>query len=431
MTRQMKILLVSTAERSGGGAIAARRLLTALNQSGISASMIVRDKQSDLPEVISLDRKRLGLWKFAWERIVIWSSNLFSRRNLFKVSIANTGFDITGLPAFRQADIIHLHWVNQGMLSLDDMERILHSGKPVVWTMHDMWQCTAICHYSYTCDRFKTECKYCHFLRFPGEHDLANRVFNKKKKLFQDHIIHLATVSRWLEKQVKESSLLGHCPTCVIPNTLPLSEFQIMDRDECRRRLGLPAGKKIILFGAARIDDPIKGFDMVLKAIGQLIQQHSSYSGRLHLVTFGTYKQEKPRFPVEHTDIGWVKDNVTLSALYSAANIAVSASLYETFGQTLIEAQSCGCIPVSFGNSGQSDIIRHRQNGFIADYLSTISLADGMHWGLTEGEKISKEELRAEVVKRYSAEVVAAQYRSLYEQLNHIEKTKPVHNLQP
>lgn len=413
----MRVLLVSTAERTGGGAIAARRLLMALTRGGIKATMVVRDKQSDLPEVISLGHKRLGRWKFAWERLVIWCNNLFSRRNLFKVSIANTGFDITRLPAFRRADIIHLHWVNQGMLSLDDIGRILRSGKPVVWTMHDMWQCTAICHYAYTCDRFRTECHHCPFLRFPWQHDLASRVFRKKKRLFRDHIIHIATVSRWLERQVQDSTLLGHCPTCVIPNTLPLDEFQIMDRDECRRRLGLPSDKKIILFGAARVDDPIKGFTTVLESIGELLRRHASYAGQLHLVTFGTYKQEKPAFPIEHTDIGWVGDNVTLSTLYSAADIAVSASLYETFGQTLIEAQACGCIPVSFGNSGQSDIIRHRRNGYIADYLSATSLAEGMHWGLTEGRNIDKTELRAEVVRRYSAEVVAAQYQALYDQL--------------
>lgn len=413
----MKVLLVSTTERSGGGAIAARRLLTALTRNGIDATMLVRDRQTDLPEVVSLDRKWAGKWKFAWERFVIWANNLFSRHNLFKVSIANTGFDITRLPAFREADIIHLHWVNQGMLSLGDIGRILRSGKPVVWTMHDMWQCTAICHYSYTCRRFTQECRQCHFLRFPGEHDLANRVFRRKMRIFQDHIIHIATVSRWLERQVQDSALLGHCPTRVIPNTLPIDEFRILDKADCRKSLGLPEGKKILLFGAARVDDPIKGFPMMLEAISQLLQRHPIYAGQLHLVTFGVYKQEKPCFPVEHTDIGWVHDNAMLSTLYSAADVAVSASLYETFGQTLIEAQACGCIPVSFGNSGQSDIIRHMVNGYAADYLSTVSLAEGMHWALTKGRDIRREQLRDEVMHKYSAEVVAAQYMELYRQI--------------
>ena len=60
-----------------------------------------------------------------WERIVIWSANRFRRYHLFDVDIANTGTDITSLPEFRQADVIHLHWINQGMLSLNDIRKIL------------------------------------------------------------------------------------------------------------------------------------------------------------------------------------------------------------------------------------------------------------------------------------------------------------------
>ena len=80
------------------------------------------------------------------------------RCKLFAVDIANTGTDVTSLPEFSQADVIHLHWVNQGMLSLKDIEIILQSGKPVVWTMHDMWPVTGICHHAQDCTRYQTQC---------------------------------------------------------------------------------------------------------------------------------------------------------------------------------------------------------------------------------------------------------------------------------
>lgn len=413
----MNILFVSTAERSGGGAIAARRLLTALNGIGINAKMLVRDKQTDLHHVIEIKKGALDIWRFAWERIVIWANNLFSKRNLFKVSIANTGYDITKFKEFQEADIIHLHWVNQGMISLRNIQQILESGKPVVWTMHDMWECTAICHHAYTCDRYKTECKNCPFLRFPCEHDLANRVFQKKKKLLANRTVHFITVSRWLERLAKESTLLKHCPIDTIPNTLSLSDFQMMDKAECRKQLGLPLNKKIIIFGAARVDDPIKGFPMILDALSYLQAHNHAVAKDLHLVTFGIFKQAKPHIPIDHTDIGWVKDNATLSILYSASDALISASLYETFGQTLIEAQACGCLPISFGNSGQTDIIRHKENGYLAEYLSPASLAEGIAWALTEGLAINKDVIRAEVVGKYSAEVVASRYLDLYTHL--------------
>ena len=49
---------------------------------------------------------------------------------------------------FKEADVIHLHWVNQGLLSLNDIKKMTQSGKPMVWTMHDMWACTGICHHA-------------------------------------------------------------------------------------------------------------------------------------------------------------------------------------------------------------------------------------------------------------------------------------------
>ena len=134
----MRVLIINTSERIGGAAIAASRLMESLKNNGIKAKMLVRDKQTDQISVVRLKSNWLQVWKFMWERIVIWSANRFRRYHLFDVDIANTGTDITSLPEFRQADVIHLHWINQGMLSLQDIRKILTSGKPVVWTMQEL-----------------------------------------------------------------------------------------------------------------------------------------------------------------------------------------------------------------------------------------------------------------------------------------------------
>ena len=128
----MRVLIINTSERMGGAAVAASRLMESLKNNGIKAKMLVRDKQTDQISVVGLQRNWWQVWRFVWERIVIWKANRFKKNNLFAVDIANTGTDITGLPEFQQADVIHLHWVNQGMLSLNDIRKILKSGKPVV-----------------------------------------------------------------------------------------------------------------------------------------------------------------------------------------------------------------------------------------------------------------------------------------------------------
>ena len=416
----MRVLIINTSEQMGGAAIAANRLMRSLHSAGVDSQMLVLHKTSHSNQVISIGKPWQKKFTFVWERLIIWINNFFSRKNLFTVSIANSGFDVTRLPEFQQADIIHLHWINQGMLSLRNIKAILSSGKPVVWTMHDMWECTAICHHAYTCELFKSECRNCRFLRFPGKHDLANRTFKKKQRLFRNAALNVVTVSTWLARQVKQSTLLGDKNISVIPNTLSLSDFQRMDRTECRKELSLP-DKHIILFAAARIDDPLKGFDMFIQAINHLIAEQQFAPEELHLVLLGKIKYPEallPQIPVSFSDYGWIADTGIISKLYSAADITVSASHYETFGQTLIEAQACGCIPVSFGNSGQTDFIRHKVNGYLADYLSIESLADGIHWGITQGkDEISQEKMRENVLSKYSGEIVAGQYIHLYQEM--------------
>ena len=128
----MRVLIINTSERIGGAAIAANRLMEALKNNGIKAKMLVRDKQTNQVTVVALRKSWLHIWKFVWERFIIWKANRFNKHNLFAVDIANTGTDITTLPEFRQADVVHLHWINQGMLSLKNIQRIINSQKPIV-----------------------------------------------------------------------------------------------------------------------------------------------------------------------------------------------------------------------------------------------------------------------------------------------------------
>lgn len=415
----MKVLLVNTSERTGGAAVACHRLLDALNKQGIEATMLVRDKQTDNPHVIALPKPFYMKLCFLYERFVIWATNLFSRKNLFTVSIANAGMDITRTKAFKEADIIHLHWINQGMLSLKGIRKILASGKPVVWTMHDMWPLTAICHHAQGCNRYQTACQACPYLRFPSKNDLSHRIFMQKKNVYAQGNLHMVAVSRWLTTLAKQSNLLKGKEVTTIHNALSLNDFQPIAKADARKRLQLP-DKHLIAFGAARIDDPIKGFDYLLEAIQALIRRGDFEQEKLHLLLFGGIKDAKrlAEVPVSYTYFGHIEEKEQLSALYSAADVTVSASLYETFGQTLAEAQACGCLPVSFGNSGQTDIITHKVDGYLAKAYDTGDLANGIAWALREGkENLSPTDLRQRVVQRFAGEVIANQYIQLYQQL--------------
>ncbi len=416
----MKVLMLNTSDGAGGAAIATNRLSQSLQNAGVEVTTLVLNRLGNEASVVAVIPQRFRRFPFLVERFVIWCNNRFSRKNLFKVSIANAGFDITKTRAFQEADIIHLHWINQGFLSLKGIDKIFRSGKPVVWTMHDMWECTAICHHAHGCVAFQTTCCCCPFLRFPSKRDLSYRVFQKKSKIFQTSTTTFVSVSRWLAQQAERSALLRGKSIAVIPNTLSLNDFRLLDREQSRQQLSLPTDKHIILFGAARVDDSIKGFPLLLQAIKYLTDNGMYRQEELHLLFFGQVKNESevfPMIPIDYTHVGWVDGTEQFSRLYSAADVTVSSSQYEAFGQTLIEAQACGCLPVSFGNSGQADIIRHQETGYLVEERSAKALAEGICWSINEGLTIPRESLRKEVITQYSGEVVAAQYMELYHKL--------------
>ncbi len=194
----MKILILSTSEFG----IAPNRTYKALRKSHIDAKMLVRDKVSDDINVHSINTswiiKKVNFLRFVWERVVILINNHFNRSDLFKVSIANTGTNIQSHLLVKDADIIHLHWINQGFLSLKDIQALVKTGKPIVWTMHDQWSYTGICHYTSGCDRFTDTCSYCPKLKNPGKRDLSYKMFKRKMRLYQSNAFTFVGCSRWI-----------------------------------------------------------------------------------------------------------------------------------------------------------------------------------------------------------------------------------------
>ena len=413
----MRVLLLNTTAQRGGAAIAASRLMKALQSNGVQTAMMVSRGQEAGPDVIRPVGKIRCQSAFLKERWEIFKSYGYSRKNLFAVDTASTGVDITGHPTFKEADIVHLHWINQGFVSLRVLEKILQSDKPVVWTLHDMWPFTGICHYAGDCTRYRSCCDECPQLLRPTFQDISWRTFEQKRKLFDKYSVHFVAVSSWLAQQAKDSQLLCHQPISVIPNVLPLQQFSIRDSKSSRMKLHLPSDKIILVFGAVKIEDPRKGLVYMNRAIRLLIEQGEVKRDQLHVALFGGIKDAAvlEEIPVEYTHFGFMEVE-ELSCLYSASDVAVIPSMYETFGQTVIEAQACGCIPVTFTGSGQMDIIQHKLNGYLAEQRSVEDLAAGILWGIHHPAEPAT--LRESVLKRYSEEIVSKQYIDLYNQLS-------------
>ena len=415
----MRVLIVNTAERTGGAAIAANRLLHALNHNGVEARMLVRDRKTDTPEVVNIPQSWRLKSKFLWERGVIWLNNGMSKKNLFQVDIANAGTDITAIPDFQWADVIHLHWVNQGFLSLKNLERILASGKPVVVTMHDQWYFTGICHYSGGCEKYQSQCEQCPMVKGRGA-DLARRVFDRKRAMYEGRNITFVGCSRWMAELARQSALTqGHTVTN-IPNAIDTTVFAPMDQQEARQHHGLPLDKKLLLFGAQRITDPRKGFDYLIEACEHISRHHPSLPGQLEVVVLGGDAQSvKETFPLPVHTVNYLSNEAEIAQLYNAVDLFVTPSLQDNLPNTIVEAMACGTPCVGFNVGGIPEMIDHKQNGYVADYCDSIDFAQGIVWCLNDTRHAAlREAARATALATYAETAVAYRHLNVYKAIS-------------
>lgn len=417
----MKVVILNTAERKGGAAVAANRLLKALSViPDTEVTMLVRDKATDDPKVVSINTTAFRRWlnkiRFIWERGVIYITNRFDRSRLFQVSIANTGTDVSHHPAIREADIIHLHWINQGFLSLRDLRALQRLGKPIVWTLHDLWPATGICHYPDLCTRYQTQCQQCPFLKKRPWISLERLIFNRKFKLNFSHTTFVGC-SQWIIRMAEKSRLLQKAAGFhAIPNPIDTTVFHPSDRLEARQHFHLPMDRKIVLFAAAKVSDPRKGIAYLIEACHLLDNRGVK---NFDIALLGKQPQDFcTAFPCKIHSLGYLNDPAVIQAAYACADLFVIPSLEDNLPNTIMEALACGTPCVGFRTGGIPEMIDHLQNGYLARYQDAKDLADGIAWVLSHPEpETLKQACLAKVNTCYRNEVVARQYHALYQEL--------------
>jgi len=409
----MKILHLNTSDISGGAARAAYRIHKGLQGIAIDSKMLVQSKLSDDRTVIAPDtkvKKGLVLLRPTLDSAV---KKLISGGSKTIFSPAWLPFsDIPSQVDSISPDIVHLHWICDGMLRIKELKQI---SKPIVWTLHDMWAFTGGCHYSDGCERFQQDCGNCPQLNRMGENDLSWSILRRKKKAWAGLDITIVTPSNWLAECAKESSLFGRHRVEVIHNGLDLNLFKPISKTTAREIWDLPINKKLILFGAMRAtSDHKKGFDLLYEGITQLT---TKWSGKAELIVFGASEPENPPdfgLPVHY--LGHLHDDVSLSLLYAAADVMVTPSRQDNLPNTVVESLACGTPVVAFDIGGMPDMIEHQINGYLAKPFDTSDLAAGIDWVLSNENRYKELCIKAreKAVACFDIETIARQYAELY-----------------
>ena len=280
---------------------------------------------------------------------------------------------ITQTIEVQQADIVYLHWICGGFLSLQDIEELAMTGKPVFFFMHDMWTFTGGCHHSFTCDQYKEGCQNCPM--FVQRSSIPHKQSVAKKALFEKYNnFYFVSPSEWMARCARQSFVLKNKPVYAIPNVVDETIFKPIQKEIAREILNLPKDKKIISFGCQSTANPFKGWSYLQQAIGMLERDD------VHILIYGSdYDEDTARqlkYPV--TFMGKVLDEYVLALINAASDVFVSPSLAESFGLTFLESILCGTPVVGFNNTAVPEIVITGKTGYLAKNKEVEDLRKGI-----------------------------------------------------
>jgi glycosyltransferase involved in cell wall biosynthesis len=417
----LKVVHINTYDGNGGAGRACLRLSKALAHEGVDSEVWVYYKFGKNPLINSFSKgkisKGLAAFGILMER---FASSSITKKLKIPFSWPVWGQDISKHHALISADVIHLHWINHAFLRPAELKRLSALNKPIIWTFHDSNAFTGGCHVRYDCDHFENECGNCPLLKDSRENDRSHKIWLAKKQAYQQLQFNIITPSKWLGNSVRRSKLLANANVNVIPNTLETAVFKPFNKASAKKQLGLSEEKFIMLSGfMPSRNDLHKGTPYLIEALEILIDQKLIDKDKLELIVFGNRDAKNvPDFPIKTTFLGTISNDEKLSVCYSAADVFLTPSLEDNLPNTVMESLSCGTPVVAFTTGGIPDMVRHKENGYLAEYKSSKDFAAGIAWLYNYPARESLNKIaRNTVEESFSEKVIAQKHINLYNQV--------------
>ncbi len=435
----MRVLHLNYSDSYGGAARAAYRIHRSIVENSLeydldSRMQVVSKLEDDFTVSNNHPLNNSWLWKRIHPKLNKLAKKNFysSNKNLHSIAWPDTGIikQINQVKSNDKPDIIHLHWLGDSTISIEEIGRI---AQPLVWTLHDQWPFCGAEHYTIsnpqkTSSNLLTDYRYIQGykdLTIPSHdlgRDLNRRTWLRKQKSWRKPI-NLVATTKWLADCASKSELTSSWPISVIPYPINLDIWSPYDKCLARKLFNLPLDCPLILFGAiGGTKDYRKGADLLIQSIKILEHEFSSSNlSRAQLLIFGESKPEEGSrtltMPINY--LGRFSDDLSLRLLYCAADVMVVPSRQEAFGQTASEAQACGTPVVAFRTGGLVDVVEHQVTGHLADPFDAKSLAMSIKWVLDDPIRLSelKESARQRAECLWNPKKVSAQYFELYKSL--------------
>ena len=402
-----KILHLSTYDAHGGAARAAYAIHKALLDSGMQSRMRVGATAHSDPTILANKKYPFMVAKEADRRL--WS--LQKSPTPTWRSPARFGSITAAEINASSADIIHLHWVTDGFMSVETIGKIQ---KPIVWSLCDAWAFSGAEHYATEISSLRSQQGYSKQNRPSTDSgfEVDSWTWERKKQRWTSPM-HLLPASSWLTQSVAESKLMRAWPITRVPHVVNTDVFTPRNKVDARSATGVPNDRPVLLFlASAGIHDRRKGWDLLTQAL-----QKVEHLQPLTVVIVGPPPSQVEQQAISANSIhrfifvGEAKGDEQLAVLYASADMTAVPSREDNMPITAMESQSCGTPVVAFNIGGLPDIVIHQSTGYLAQAENPEDLATGISWILDQDLRGA---VRAHAVHTWSPSAVVPQLRAIY-----------------
>lgn len=420
-----KVIIVSYSESKGGAAKAASNFFKLIEgEQDYEAMFLSKSKliTKDKTLRVSANVKCYDFILMLFSRMLLvlqvikfktkYSLNLFSSLFVSRTLSNN----------ITHKDIVNFHWINNDTLSIEKMAKCCGEFKTII-TLHDEWFYSGASHYCSIDDERWRESR----IKIDPLRILDSVNFFRKKRCREAFKKAVFTVpSKWMLQRVKQSMVLSDCESYLIPNPVDTNAFKYLKPSAMlQNKLNHKIDKEkyfYICFGAVNgSKNELKGFSLLIEAL-KIISNCNDKPRIPYLLIFGADNtpSEATNLGIDYCNLGVLKSKDEIASSYSLAHVTVVPSLLESFGQVAAESLSCETPVVCFETSGLTDIVLHKENGYLANPFSSKDLAAGISYFLNISEKSRREfgrRGREHIVENFDCKIVSDMYMNLIDKV--------------
>jgi glycosyltransferase involved in cell wall biosynthesis len=385
----MKILYLTTGYGDGGAGIAASRMAEPLKMLGHDVHIESLD-MSGRSRFFKKKRKILAKANRLFEYKLLG----FARYSLNSYLAATfLPFNALGRLNYKDFDLVHIHWVNYGFMSLREVEKVSKS-VPTVWTLHSYWPFTAPYQYS-------------------GSKVINNQLENVLTLKFlvdksSDRFLSLVKRIKWIapSDHLWKDLELPDTNRATIANPLPKSMLVLPKKPE-----------RYLYIAAGDVFDPRKGLADLLTA---WISSYDKGGTRRLTIVGPTWDHSQANFlgllkfaQMSGVDFfGHVQDPRVMSLLHQEAYGLFVPSYEETFGQVISEALANGTRVIARDTLSCLTAFKEFDQGILKIAFDDEGMKNAFEW--CEGQNPLNQEFVQKVQKTFSALEIAKGLEALY-----------------